>query len=230
MTPLEAVLFDMDGVLVNSEPVHIEAWAEVLPPLGIDVAGGWLKDWAGIPDRDLSHHLCTEHGLAVDPEALLENKRAAYLRRMREARPLFPGVREGIARIAEALAPTAAGRAPLAVATSSDRKEAVAVLEAVAILDAFAFLLAGDEVTRHKPAPEPYLRVAAHLGADPARCVVLEDTPTGVAAGCAAGCTVLAVAGTFPPDALAEADRVFPTTAEAIGHVLGRLAPTAPRE
>lgn len=184
---MQAVLWDMDGVLVDTEPLWTLAEVELATALGgewsaeikaavvgtrLDVAVPTILRWFGAPDT---------------PRQVAETS-GWLLGRMVElfgsALPLMPGA-------AELLAELGAQGVPTALVSSSYRVLVDAVLAQGA--GPFALSVAGDEVQRGKPDPEPYRRAAGLLGVDPARCVVIEDSPSGVASGEAAGCAVVAV-------------------------------------
>jgi HAD superfamily hydrolase (TIGR01509 family) len=184
---MDAVLWDMDGVLVDSEPLWTVAEIELAALLGgtwsdeikalvvgtrLDVAVPAILRFFGAPDT---------------PERVAETS-AWLLDRMVE---LFAGRLATMPGAVELLAAVHAAGVPMALVSSSFRVLVDAVLAQG--LGPFALSLAGDEVGRAKPDPEPYLTAAQQLGVDPSRCVVIEDSPSGVAAGEAAGCAVVAV-------------------------------------
>ena len=183
----QAVLFDMDGLLVDTEPVWSIAESELADSLGgvftpelkaaivgtrLDVAIPTILRWYGAPDGDDDVTRTSQWVLARMVELF--------------AGPLtvLPGVHDLLAELREV-------GVPVALVSSSYRVLVDAVL--AHHLGPFDVTLAGDEVLRAKPDPEPYLTAAARLGVDPTRCVVLEDSPSGVASGEAAGCAVVAV-------------------------------------
>ena len=187
-TPLAALLFDMDGLLVDTEPVWTVAEVELAERLG----GGWTPELkASIVGTRLETavpRILVGLGLVPDP-ALVARTMQDLLDRMVElyASDLVP-LPGALALLAEA---RAAG-IPVALVSSSYRVLVQAVLDRLAPV-AFDLVLAGDEVRRAKPHPEPYLTACASLRVDPAAAVVLEDSPTGIASGEAAGCAVVAV-------------------------------------
>ena len=184
---LQAVLWDMDGLLVDTEPLWTQAEEELAVRLGGEFTAELKAAIVGTR-LDVAIPLFLQHlGRPVTPEAvedgsrwLLERMVALFARPL----PLMPGA-------AELLAAVAAAGVPQALVSSSYRALVAAVLAHGT--GPFAVTLAGDEVSRGKPDPEPYLTAAARLGVDPVRCVVLEDSPAGVASGEAAGCAVVAV-------------------------------------
>ena len=182
-----AVLWDMDGLLVDSEPVWTVAEAELAERLG----GHWDEDVkaAVVGTRlDVAVPLILRwFGADPTPERVAETS-AWLLGRMvqlfAQDLPAMPGALSLLAHLRDA-------GVPQALVSSSYRVLVDAAL--MTGLGPFALTLAGDEVVHAKPHPEPYLTAAERLGVDPARCVVLEDSPTGAASGQAAGCAVVAV-------------------------------------
>lgn len=187
---LQAVLFDMDGLLIDSERMWFEVETEVMAWLG----GPWgpehqEKMVGGSLGRAAAYMLSLVGPVASREEVerrLVEGMRE----RLRESAPLMPGAKELLGEVRAAGLPTA-------LVSSSHRVLIEAVLDGVG-RENFDVTVAGDEVARHKPDPEPYLTAAARLAVDPRRCVALEDSPTGVAAAEAAGCVTVAVPGVVP--------------------------------
>jgi HAD superfamily hydrolase (TIGR01509 family) len=183
----EAVLWDMDGLLVDTEPLWTVAEHELAERLG-GVFTAEMKAAIVGTRLDVAVPLFLQHlGREATPEAV-QDSAARLLDRMVElfAQPLAlqPGAADLLKAVDDA-------GIPQALVSSSFRVLVDAVLAHG--VGPFATTLAGDEVVRGKPDPEPYLTAAARLGVDPVRCVVLEDSPAGVASGEAAGCAVVAV-------------------------------------
>lgn len=211
-----AVIFDMDGVLFDSEPLHIRAWQAVTTPLGYQFASEWFLPWVGIPDWQVSDHLHREYGLGASGENLLQQKRTHYLRITAAELRAFDGVADGVrALLARGI--------PIAVATSSNRENSRHTLACSGLDAFFPVLVSAEDVTRHKPAPDPFLLAAERLGVPAAQCIIIEDSPAGVQAGRAAGCTVLAVMSTHSTATLDDADHIFVSTAEAIAWALANV-------
>ncbi len=205
----------MDGVLFDSEPIHIRAWQTLLMECRVTMPDEWFLQFVGIPDRETALHVATLSPGLPDAAELLARKRVHYRAiTARELQP-FPGVREGLHAV------TALG-VPLALATSSPRAEAEHVLTATELLGYFPIRVSIDDVVHPKPAPDPYLLAAERLGCSPTACTVIEDSPAGVAAARAAGCQVLAVTSSHAVEALAAAVCIFPTTADALAWVQTR--------
>ncbi len=208
---IEGVLCDLDGTLVDSEEVHLEAWNVLLVRNGYKPEADWNRECIGLPDthtRDMVLRLYPDMAATGD---VLEMKQAIY-REMVEAKGRdlgFPGVREKLAELA-------GSGLKLAVGTNSIRANTEAALKAAGMLDYFSVLVTLDAVKKGKPDPEIYRTAAERLGLAPGRCVVLEDSPAGIASGKAAGCLVIGITNTWPAEKLPDADFHLPDTVSAI--------------
>jgi HAD superfamily hydrolase (TIGR01509 family) len=178
----KAVIFDNDGVIIDSEPLHIEADLQILAEYGIDWKAADLHRFIGVKDAVMWKALQGELGLPDSPEALKEKKG-----RIRDA--VFTSERiRPIDGIPELFAALKAAGWKVAVATSSQRSLIGPWLEAMGLGILLDALVAGDDVDHAKPHPEPYIRAAALLGVQPSDCTAIEDSPHGVASAKAAGC------------------------------------------
>ena len=186
-----ALVLDMDGTLLDTEDAYREAFEAAMARLGAAVDGAFYAGLVGISSRERGAIVRARYGEGFPwPEAL-----ADY--RARKARLLETPVRAKPG--AEALlAEIAAQGLPCAVATSAGRRTAEAALGGAGLLGAIGALVTRDDVPLGKPHPAPFLRAAALLGADPARCVAVEDSPPGVAAARAAGMRVVLVPDGVP--------------------------------
>jgi HAD superfamily hydrolase (TIGR01509 family) len=184
-------LFDMDGLLVDTEPLWFETEGEVMARLG---GGPWAKEdqerlLGGSMEKTVSY-LLAKATRPVPPADIARWMMDGMLERAAEGRVIVrPGVRELIAEIA-------AAALPCALVTGSQRPFTEAVLASTGFR--FAVTVTGDDVTRTKPDPEPYRLAAKLLDVDPGSCVALEDSPNGVASATAAGCRVVAVPSLVP--------------------------------
>jgi HAD superfamily hydrolase (TIGR01509 family) len=187
---LQAVLVDMDGTLVDTEGFWWEAETEVFAELGHTLRDEWREVVVGGPMTRSAGFLIEATQADITLEELTAVLNARFLERLRRGVPLMPGARRLLTELS-------AHRMPTALVSASHR---VVVDEMLVSVGAhhFAFTLAGDESTRTKPHPDPYLTAAGRLGAEPSRCAVLEDTVTGVASAEAAGCQVVAVPSVAP--------------------------------
>lgn len=179
------VVFDLDGVIVDSEPIHERANDEYLARLGARIDETLREDMMGRRVRELTDAIAERFGR---PPGEVFAEREAIFWRLLESGGVraMPGLEAAIARLSGA-------GLELAVVTSGTRAYVDLVLERLGVRAAFAAVVSGEDVTNGKPHPEGYLRVAALLGADPADCVALEDTFHGVAAATAAGMHAVAV-------------------------------------
>jgi HAD superfamily hydrolase (TIGR01509 family) len=202
---IEAVVFDLDGVLVDSEQV----WDAAREALARERGGRWhagaQRDMMGMSSPEWSRYMHDVIGLPEAPEEIS----AEVVRRLQEIYrvelPLIPGAAEAVRRLA--------ARWPLGVASSSNRPLIDLVLELSGLSRLFTATVSSEEVARGKPAPDVYLEAARRLGAEPARCAAVEDSHNGILAARAAGMRVLAIPNAlYPPgpEALVAADLVLP--------------------
>jgi HAD superfamily hydrolase (TIGR01509 family) len=180
-----AVLWDMDGTLVDTEPYWIECEHELVAGFGGTWTDADAHSLVGFDLLDAAHELRIRGGVALERVEIVERLLDGVTARVAERLPWRPGARELLAECVTA-------GIPCALVTMSWRRFADAVI-AAAPPGSFAVSVTGDEVSAGKPDPEPYLAAAAALGVDPADCVAIEDSPTGVASALAAGCATLGV-------------------------------------
>ena len=182
----DAVIFDCDGTLVHSMPLHFEAWCEALSMHG--AANIFKEDvfyaMGGRPTKDIVVEINDEYGLKLDPEKVAFSKREAFLRKLGQLELI-----DEVAAFAERLR----GKLPMAIATGGTRLVIEKTLQAVGVSDLFEEVITADDVANGKPAPDIFLKAAQMLGVKPERCLVLEDAPAGVMAGQLAGMTVIAI-------------------------------------
>jgi HAD superfamily hydrolase (TIGR01509 family) len=191
---VEAVVFDMDGVLIDSEPV----WERVRRGLVAEHGGHWAADaqdrMMGMSTGEWSAYLSADLGVGLPPERVAEQVVAAMTAQYQAHLPLLPGAVEAVRALA--------ARWPLAVASSAPRSLIGAVLDASGLRPAFAAAVSSEEVPRGKPAPDVYLEAAARLGIAPALCAAVEDSSNGLRSAAAAGLAVIAVPRPeYPPAA-----------------------------
>ncbi|MGW3725469.1 HAD family hydrolase [Streptomyces sp. F001] len=187
---LQAVLLDMDGTLVDTEGFWWDVEVEVFAGLGHTLDDSWRHVVVGGPMTRSAGFLIEATGADITLAELTVLLNQGFEDRIDRALPLMPGA-------ARLLAELAAHEIPTALVSASHRRIIDRVLGLIGS-QYFALTVAGDEVARTKPHPDPYLLAAAGLGAEPARCAVVEDTATGVAAAEAAGCQVVAVPSVAP--------------------------------
>ncbi|MFE2375664.1 HAD family hydrolase [Streptomyces sp. NPDC059398] len=187
---LQAVLLDMDGTLVDTEGIWWEAEVDVFGALGHRLDERWRDTVVGGPMTRSAGYLIEVTGADITLPEVTTLLNDRFEARISGGVPLMPGALRLLTELA-------AHGVPTALVSASHRRIIDRVLTSLGAAN-FALTVAGDEVARTKPHPEPYLAAAAGLEADPARCAVIEDTATGVAAAEAAGCRVVAVPSVAP--------------------------------
>jgi HAD superfamily hydrolase (TIGR01509 family) len=204
-----AVIFDLDGVLLDSET----AWVEVKRAFTEESGGHWQEraqlDMLGMSSIEWSRYMHDELGVPVPPERISSEVADRLVQRYRQRLPLLPGAVEAVRSL---------GRDwPLALATSSNRNVIDLALEESRLTDAFAATVSSEEVDGGKPAPDVYLEAARRLNAEPSDCVAIEDSANGIRSAHAAEMAVIAIPNRdFPPepDALALAALVLDSLEE----------------
>ena len=212
---IEAVVFDLDGVLLQTE----ELWDEVRAGLARERGGRYgpeaQRAMMGMSSLEWSRYMHDEVGVPDSPKQISAEVVRRLAARYRTELPLIPGAVEAVRRIAE--------RWPLGLASSSNRLLIELALELAGIQHLFKAVVSSEEVPRGKPAPDVYLEAARRLGVGAERCAAVEDSHSGIRSAKAAGMRIVAIPNpSFPPgdEALAEADLVLRSldelTAEAI--------------
>ncbi len=198
-------IFDLDGVLLDSEPLHVEATNQVLQRFGHKLTVEENARFMGLADREYWEALLEHFGLkGVDPVPLAREKARVYTALIQE-RPLqpFPGVRETLEGLARA-------GWRMAVASSSRREDIEIILRRLGIRVFFQAVVSGEEVPRSKPDPAIFLEAARRLNCDPGACVVVEDSLNGIQAALRAGMRVVAFNPPVPPPEEIPVVRWFP--------------------
>ena len=217
---IEAVVFDVDGVLIDSEPV----WERVRRGFVAGRGGRWPEDaqdrMMGMSTAEWSRYISEDFGVGLTPEQVAQLVIAAMTAEYRAHLPLLPGAVEAVRALS--------ARWRLAVASSAPKSLIEAVLDASGLRAAFAASVSSEEVPRGKPAPDVYLEAAARLGVQPGNCAAVEDSSNGLRSAAAAGLTVIAVPRPeYPPapDALGQARVVLGSLTELTPAVIDGLAP-----
>jgi HAD superfamily hydrolase (TIGR01509 family) len=206
---IEAVVFDLDGLLLDSE----QGWDEVREQLARERGGRWhdqaQRDMMGMSSTEWARYMHEVIGLPEPPEEINREVVRRLAVRYRENLPAITGARESVERLA--------ARWPLGLATSSNRELIDLALELLGVKQFFQATVSSEEVARGKPAPDVYLEAARRLGVNAARAAAVEDSHNGILSAKAAGMRVIAIPNRhFPPgeDALAAADVVLASLAE----------------
>ncbi|MET8356081.1 HAD-IA family hydrolase [Micromonospora sp. NPDC005171] len=176
--PFAAYLFDCDGTIVDSMPLHYLAWQRALEEWGCEFPEELFYAWGGRPTADIIVELNEQQSLAMPVAAVVERRESYY----QELLPQLAAVPEVLAHIHDAHR-----RVPFAVVSGSTRASVTASLDALGLLDRFDVLVCADDYTRAKPDPEAFLLAAEQLGVPPESCLVFEDTDLGIQAATAAG-------------------------------------------
>jgi len=189
-----AVLFDMDGTLIDSEPIWFDTEVRLLAEQGFELGPEHWEQVLGQPNEVACKYLIGVSGIPLTWPELSEKIEVAMVEQLGHGLELLPGAKDLLVEL------QAAG-VPIALVSASSRRIVDACIGVIGA-DFFLHTVSGDDVTRSKPEPEPYLLAAELLGVRPEGCVVIEDSPIGTAAGAAAGCRVLAVpqAGVVLPE------------------------------
>jgi HAD superfamily hydrolase (TIGR01509 family) len=212
---IDAVVFDLDGVIVDSEQVWDDVREVYVRETGGRYSASATRDMMGMSSVEWSTYMADELGVPGSPQEINAEIVRRMLVRYGDAPPLIDGAVEAVQM--------AASRWPLAIASSSNPELIEVVLRAAGLRELFPVTVSSQEVARGKPAPDVYLEAANRLGVEPARCVAVEDSHNGIRAAKAAGMRVVAVPNPhFPPDedALARADVVVDTVGELTPEVL----------
>jgi len=204
---IKGLVFDLDGVLVDSEPLHMAAWRAALEEHDLSYPESWFANWVGVPDSDLAKHLVAHHDLAVSSTELRDSKRSCFRDLATHELKPFDGVLSGLASLRTSCR--------IGCATGSARREARHALDAAGLLSFMDALVTADDVAHSKPFPDTYIRAADELGLPPGQCLAVEDSPTGLESAAKAGCRTIAVLTTHAESELS-ADQIFPDMAAAL--------------
>jgi HAD superfamily hydrolase (TIGR01509 family) len=221
---IQAVVFDLDGVLIDSEPV----WEQVRRGLVAERGGRWAPDAQrrimGMSTPEWARYLSDDLGVGLSPDevaaAVIDRMAARYTEQV----PLMAGAVDAVHRLA--------ARWPLGVASSAPAVLIDTVLRSAGLRSCFSAVMSTEQVAHGKPAPDIYLAVTAELGCPPADCAAVEDSSNGLRSAAAAGLRVIAIPQPrYPPepDALAQASLVLPSLTGLTADAVAALATTEPR-
>ena len=211
MPALTAIIFDFDGVIADTEPLHFAGFRQTLAEIGISLTqSDYYADYLGYDDRGCFIAALTAHQHPTDPAALaqlMQRKAHAYLESVKDHLVIFPGVREFVREAATAY--------PLAIASGALRHEIEVILEQAGLQKEFLHITSAEDVTRGKPDPQPFLHALNGLNRQRREqaiaaesCLVIEDSIPGIRGAKTAGMKVLAVANTHTIQNLHEAHAV----------------------
>lgn len=216
----QAVLLDLDGVVLDSMEQHAAAWLRVMTAAGLRVEREFVLAHEGCLQTEVLEKLLAEQEVILPPgqgapefmQRLLHDQRRLYLDEFAHQVAPFPGA-------AGLLAALDSRGVPTALVTSSRRNQVESCLPSH-LLDGFAAIVTADDVLRHKPHPEPYLRASHSLGVEAGQCLVVENAPAGIASARAAGTICFALTTTLGPEHLGQAHAIFKGL-EELAHYLG---------
>ena len=175
---VKALIFDVDGTLADSMPVHLESWREVGGKYGFRYTREDLERNAGMSGQEIVGVISEQYGLQLDPDRITKEKEAAFLKNLDRVKPIPPVVR---------LLEYYRGRLPIAAGTGGFRRVATRILDTIGVLNKIDTLVAADDVEKHKPHPDTFLKCAEELGVAPHNCLVFEDAELGFQAARNAG-------------------------------------------
>lgn len=214
MIRAEAVIFDFDGVIVDTEPLHYEAFQRLLEPLGLGFSWEqYVETYMGFDDRDAFLEAFGEDTAGLSPtelQSLIDRKADLFQEIIRDGISAYPGVVDLIRSIR-------ASRTPLAICSGALRSDIAPILETLGIAGCFDVIVTAEDVARSKPDPECYRLAHARLNEfwrlelEPGQVLAIEDTPAGITAAKSAGLRVIAVTNSYPASHLSQADHIVET-------------------
>jgi HAD superfamily hydrolase (TIGR01509 family) len=204
---IKAVIFDLDGTLVNTEPLHSKAWISVLGKRGFTYDKLWFHQWIGKADRFLAQGVIEEHQLDIAPRVLQQEKETLFHQLAERDTQTFPGLTD--------LLTTFKGQVPMAIATNSSRKDAEKIFIPTKLNNWIETVVTADDVKHLKPDPAMYLLAAKKIKVTPQHCLVIEDSPAGAQGAVTAGMYVLGLTSSLPADRMHMCHELLdqPTTA-----------------
>lgn len=174
----DAYIFDCDGTLADTMPLHYRAWCAALAKYSCEFPEPLFYQLGGVPTVRIIEILNERFGLSMPPQQAAQEKEQCFIKMLPLVQPI-----ETVVEVARGVH----GRIPLAVASGGHREIVINTLKAIGILEFFETVVGVEDYVHGKPAPDPYLEAARRLGVPPERCLVFEDTETGIASATAAG-------------------------------------------
>jgi len=199
---MKAVIFDMDGTIIDSMPIHFKIWQEVLAKFGYNLTKDFFDKLNGMNTPKIAKYLHDNHIVEVDPDLMAKEKRKISGEQLLMGVPLFPGVVETLNSLK-----SAGYKLGLATMTAKDHVE-LSLGENMHTLP-FEKIVTDSDVENPKPAPDIFMKCAEELGVDYKDCVVVEDSLNGIKAAKAAGMKAVAITNTTPAEKFTDADRVI---------------------
>ena len=216
---IRGIVFDFDGVIADSEPLHLRALQEVIAPLGITITRGeYYERYLGYDDVGTFRAIGLNKGIELTNAqiaSLIADKSVVYQSLVANGGVLYAGAASCIERLAP--------HYPLGIASGALRHEIEAILRAGALERHFRFIVASGDTRTGKPAPDPYLRAAALHGLPADTCVAIEDSQWGIESASAAGMRCIGITHTYPASELSTADLIVQSLDELTPELIGTL-------
>jgi beta-phosphoglucomutase len=217
--PVRAIVFDFDGVLADSEPLHLRVYQEILEPHGIHLdQTTYCAKYLGFDDEGAFQQIAVDYQLLLgdeEIEMLIAEKSRRFQQLVSSRNVLYPGAVLCAQRLGAAW--------PLGIASGALRDEIELMLRGAGLLDAFRFIVSSGDTEHTKPAPDPYLRAAELHGVPPAACIAIEDSHWGLQSAHAAGMRTIAITHTYSRESLTEADAVVDSLDEITVELVNKL-------
>lgn len=212
---IEGIVFDLDGTLADTEPLHIDTWLVILNNLGLKFDESWMHQWIGLSDRLVAEHVCEQYLKGQSVEGLQHLKQQTYRNRAITEVKLFDQVEDYLHEITQFV--------PIALATNSSQDDVSAVFQATNLQRHLKVIVTANDVTNLKPHPEPYQSASFKMGLQPSLCFALEDSPAGIHSAKSAGLFAIGVENSHPSEKLKEANLIFSDTPKALAYILDVL-------
>ena len=218
---ITAIVFDFDGVIADSEILHLRSYQQVLAPLGVELPRAeYFARYLGFDDRGVFSTLSADRGLRLDAsqiDALIGRKTVVFDALEAQAEMLFPGAAACVRRLAETF--------PLGIASGALRHEIESVLDRSGLRQHFAFIVASGDTPSSKPAPDPYVRAAELHRRPAAECAAIEDSRWGIDSARQAGLACIGITNTYPRAELTAADHIVDSLDEVTAELCRGLRP-----
>ena len=202
---IRAIVFDFDGVLADSEPLHLAATQEVFRDLGVTLTPEYYYEHlVGYDDRGMFGVMTLKEGWDLDQarlDAMIEQKARVFDDLIATRDVIYPGAANAVGRLASTF--------PLGIASGALKHEIETILKRARLAEHFSFIVASGDTAASKPAPDPYLEAARRHGLPPAACVAIEDSRWGIVSAKSAGMKCVGITNTYPATELRAADRVI---------------------
>jgi len=208
----KGIVFDVDGVLFNTEPLHVKAWRRIEEKYGFSFSDDFYTGWVGLPCAELAEVIRAKANLSVSGSELLREKEKVFSKLLHTEEYSIPGTSEGLKQLSR--------KVPVAWATTSIRAHVEIMFARAGITKYFSCGVCFEDVENKKPDPEAYLKAAAGLGVKPELCAGADDSPSGTKSASMAGLYTIGICSFFGKESLPSADIHFASTAEAMKWLL----------